>query len=103
MDVKQTPFSTKEEAKKRYVNTASKGSARYEKMHEDFAEMEKTGVQSPFADEMASFTERVKNDGKEELKMDRGGAKMRPTAPMAVTSGAMQKKESADDEELIFP
>ena len=65
--------------------------------------MEKTGVQNPFADEMASFTDRVKNGDKEELKMDRGGAKMRTTAPMAVTSGAMQKKESADDDELIFP
>ena len=68
--------------------------------------MEKTGVQNPFADEMASFTERVKHGEKEELKLDRGGtpgAKMRTTAPMAVTSGAMQKKESADDEELIFP
>ena len=62
--------------------------------------MEKTGVQNPFADEMESFSERVKNDGKEELKIERPG---RTTLPMAVNSGAMQKKESEDEEDLIFP
>ena len=114
MDVKQTPFSTKEEAKRtqRYANTATKGSARYEKSHDDFTEMEKAGLQNPFDDypetepleDMPSFSDRVNNDETEELKADRGGGLgLKTTTPMAVTTGAIQKKENTDEEDLIFP
>ena len=48
-------------------------SARYDKIG-DFAETEQTNVPNPFTEEISSFSEKVRNDGKENLLMkERGG------------------------------
>ena len=56
METKPTPFQIKEENKRsqRYVNTASKGSARYEKRLDEFTEMEsidKQVIHNPFEED----------------------------------------------------
>ena len=89
MAVKRTPFGQAEEQKKRVNNTGTKSSARYDKIG-DFAETEQTNVLNPFAEEISSFSEKVRNDGKENLLMkERGGQALRQGALMSMTSGAM--------------
>ena len=75
--------------KRKINNTGSKLSARYDKIG-DFAEIEQTSVHNPFAEEISSFSEKVKNDGKENLMIkERGGQALRQGALMSMTSGAM--------------